>query len=62
MVRMLTQFTLAVARPHYLSRHYSSASYALYANFKIATGPEITLEINPGSATPEKLARFEFGN
>jgi oxygen-independent coproporphyrinogen-3 oxidase len=31
---------------------------ALYDNFKIAIGPEITLEINPGSATPEKLRAF----
>ncbi len=31
---------------------------ALYDNFKIATGPEITLEINPGSAAPEKLRAF----
>jgi oxygen-independent coproporphyrinogen-3 oxidase len=31
---------------------------ALYGNFKIATGPEITLEINPGSATPDKLRAF----
>lgn len=31
---------------------------ALYDSFKIATGPEITLEINPGSATPEKLRAF----
>lgn len=30
----------------------------LYDNFKIADGPEITLEINPGSATPEKLRAF----
>jgi oxygen-independent coproporphyrinogen-3 oxidase len=31
---------------------------ALYDSFKIATGAEITLEINPGSATPEKLRAF----
>jgi oxygen-independent coproporphyrinogen-3 oxidase len=31
---------------------------SLYERFKIATGPEITLEINPGSATPEKLRAF----
>ena len=31
---------------------------ALYDNFKIATGSEITLEINPGSATLEKLRAF----
>ena len=31
---------------------------ALYDNFKIATDSEITLEINPGSATPEKLRAF----
>jgi oxygen-independent coproporphyrinogen III oxidase len=31
---------------------------SLYERFKIATGPEITLEINPGSATPEKLHAF----
>ena len=31
---------------------------ALYDNFKIATLPEITLEINPGSAAPEKLRAF----
>jgi oxygen-independent coproporphyrinogen III oxidase len=30
----------------------------LYDNFKIATETEITLEINPGSATPEKLRAF----
>src|SRR5690349_23459729 len=30
----------------------------LYDNFKIATDAEITLEINPGSATPEKLRGF----
>jgi oxygen-independent coproporphyrinogen-3 oxidase len=31
---------------------------SLYERFKIANGPEITLEINPGSATPEKLRAF----
>jgi oxygen-independent coproporphyrinogen-3 oxidase len=31
---------------------------SLYDNFKIATDCEITLEINPGSATPEKLRAF----
>lgn len=31
---------------------------SLYERFKIATGPEITLEINPGSATPERLRAF----
>jgi oxygen-independent coproporphyrinogen-3 oxidase len=31
---------------------------ALYDNFKIAADCEITLEINPGSATPEKLRAF----
>jgi len=31
---------------------------ALYDNFKITAEPEITLEINPGSATPEKLRAF----
>ena len=31
---------------------------SLYDNFKIATETEITLEINPGSATPEKLHAF----
>jgi oxygen-independent coproporphyrinogen III oxidase len=31
---------------------------SLYDNFKIATDTEITLEINPGSATPEKLRAF----
>jgi oxygen-independent coproporphyrinogen-3 oxidase len=31
---------------------------ALYDNFKVATDSEITLEINPGSATPEKLRAF----
>ena len=30
----------------------------LYDNFKIASAPEITLEINPGSATPDKLRAF----
>src|SRR5215217_1273845 len=30
----------------------------LYERFKIATGSEITIEINPGSATPEKLRAF----
>jgi oxygen-independent coproporphyrinogen-3 oxidase len=30
----------------------------LYDSFKIATGAEFTLEINPGSATPEKLRAF----
>lgn len=31
---------------------------SLYERFKIASGAEITLEINPGSATPEKLRAF----
>jgi len=31
---------------------------SLYERFKITAGPEITLEINPGSATPEKLRAF----
>jgi len=31
---------------------------SLYKRFEIATGSEITLEINPGSATPEKLRAF----
>jgi oxygen-independent coproporphyrinogen-3 oxidase len=31
---------------------------SLYERFKIETGSEITLEINPGSATPEKLCAF----
>ncbi len=31
---------------------------SLHDNFKIATETEITLEINPGSATPEKLRAF----
>ncbi|HEU4833241.1 MAG TPA: radical SAM family heme chaperone HemW [Pyrinomonadaceae bacterium] len=31
---------------------------ALYDTFKIAADSEITLEINPGSATPEKLRAF----
>jgi oxygen-independent coproporphyrinogen III oxidase len=31
---------------------------SLYERFKIADGPEVTLEINPGSATPEKLRAF----
>src|SRR5215213_7026871 len=31
---------------------------SLYERFKIATGPEITIEINPGSAAPEKLRAF----
>jgi|SRR5215216_3868006 len=30
----------------------------LYDSFQIEGGPEITLEINPGSATPEKLRAF----
>jgi len=30
----------------------------LYDSFQIEAGPEITLEINPGSATPEKLRAF----
>jgi oxygen-independent coproporphyrinogen III oxidase len=32
---------------------------SLCERFKIATGPEITIEINPGSATPEKLRAFQ---
>ena len=31
---------------------------SLYERFKITAGPEITIEINPGSATPEKLRAF----
>jgi len=31
---------------------------SLYERFEITAGPEITLEINPGSATPEKLRAF----
>ncbi|MEN3327701.1 MAG: hypothetical protein V7638_2508 [Acidobacteriota bacterium] len=31
---------------------------SLYERFKIARGPEITVEINPGSVTPEKLRAF----
>ncbi|HEX6719351.1 MAG TPA: radical SAM family heme chaperone HemW [Pyrinomonadaceae bacterium] len=31
---------------------------SLHANFRIAAESEITLEINPGSATPEKLRAF----
>ena len=31
---------------------------SLYERFKIATDSEITIEINPGSATPEKLRAF----
>ncbi|HEY4422887.1 MAG TPA: radical SAM family heme chaperone HemW [Pyrinomonadaceae bacterium] len=31
---------------------------SLYERFKIIAGSEITLEINPGSATPEKLRAF----
>ncbi len=31
---------------------------SLYERFEITGGPEITLEINPGSATPEKLRAF----
>ena len=31
---------------------------ALHENFKVAADSEITLEINPGSATPEKLRAF----
>jgi len=31
---------------------------SLYERFKIIGGPEITIEINPGSATPEKLRAF----
>jgi oxygen-independent coproporphyrinogen-3 oxidase len=31
---------------------------ALYDRFSVDTGSEITLEINPGSATPEKLRAF----
>src|SRR5215813_7510683 len=31
---------------------------SLYERFKIIAGPEITIEINPGSATPEKLRAF----
>ncbi len=31
---------------------------SLYERFKITGGPEITIEINPGSATPEKLRAF----
>ena len=30
----------------------------LYDSFQIEAGPELTLEINPGSATPEKLRAF----
>jgi len=31
---------------------------SIYERFEITAGPEITLEINPGSATPEKLRAF----
>lgn len=31
---------------------------SLYERFEITAGPEITIEINPGSATPEKLRAF----
>ena len=31
---------------------------SLYERFEITGGPEITIEINPGSATPEKLRAF----
>ena len=31
---------------------------SLHERFEIANGPEITIEINPGSATPEKLRAF----
>ena len=33
---------------------------SLYERFKIANGSEITIEINPGSATPEKLRAFRI--
>jgi len=33
---------------------------SLYERFKIVTGSEITIEINPGSATPEKLRAFRI--
>jgi oxygen-independent coproporphyrinogen-3 oxidase len=31
---------------------------SIYERFEITAGPEITIEINPGSATPEKLRAF----
>ena len=46
--------TPSLLAPEQLERLLAS----LYDNFKIAAGAEITLEINPGSATPEKLRSF----
>jgi len=46
--------TPSLLAPSQLERILAS----LYDNFSIADGPEITLEINPGSATPEKLRAF----
>ncbi|HEU5132971.1 MAG TPA: radical SAM family heme chaperone HemW [Pyrinomonadaceae bacterium] len=46
--------TPSLLEPSQLERILTS----LYDNFKIANGSEITLEINPGSATPDKLRAF----
>src|SRR5829696_9516235 len=42
--------TPSLLAPSQLERILAS----LYDNFRISAGSEITLEINPGSATPEK--------
>ena len=31
---------------------------AIYSNFKISENPEITIEVNPCTVTPEKLAMY----
>jgi oxygen-independent coproporphyrinogen-3 oxidase len=46
--------TPSLLAPSQLERILAS----LYERFEIAAGPEITIEINPGSATPEKLRAF----
>src|SRR5215470_6328095 len=46
--------TPSLLAPSQLDRILAS----LYDNFKIAADAEITLEFNPGSATPEKLRAF----
>ena len=46
--------TPSLLAPSQLDRILAS----LYDRFQIEAGPEITLEINPGSATPEKLRGF----
>ena len=46
--------TPSLLKPSQLERILS----ALFEHFQIEATPEITLEINPGSATPEKLREF----